>query len=536
MQSGVPVIVSAADLSLEKNARLPHLRSPMAQPFVMDSRFRSLLVLVPALILAVWIASEAASEEFLVPLIATIGFVSLVVFSVFVQSVRFETAVLNLLLVGYLVGNRGFAEITVAKPLYPGEICMVIVLLAMTARYILTRELPDFSGTLARTILIFLVLGAVRLALDFQDYRLDAVRDAAMVYYALYFFFGRQMAVSQGSRAVLEKCLKFSCIALVPISLAHRFAPGLLLNNGYMGLLFQKDDLLTTFAAVIVLILYTRPKMFRQAWPRIAMILFFIAFVFNGITRASLVALVAGSVPLLIAGHRKFMFYPVVAGVLGVTLLAGLTVTFEGGELTELDAVTDKFYSIVDFTGTHQYTTDLGRYKSDTNEFRRTLWQSFVDETNATSPLFGRGFGYDFIARFLNGNIESDPGGGLRSAHNFYITLYGRMGILGSLVLGAITWQIIIGGIRAGQAARQGLLPVSDLGFWCATWAILTSAAFGVVLEGPVGAVVFWMLLGVAVRTQQDALAAAREATEEEPENVPVLTSAGGARLGYQRN
>jgi hypothetical protein len=35
-------------------------------------------------------------------------------------------------------------------------------------------------------------------------------------------------------------------------------------------------------------------------------------------------------------------------------------------------------------------------------------------------------------------------------------------------------------------------------GLWCAAWVILVSACFGVVLEGPMGAVVFWTILGLA--------------------------------------
>lgn len=507
----------------------------MAQPVIIDSRLRSLMLLIPALFIVVWVASEAASEEFLVPILATVVFTAMVVFSVFVRSIRFETAVLNLLLVGYFVGNRGFADITVAKPLYPGEICMVVVLLAMTARYILTRELPDMSGTLARTILIFLVLGAVRLAMDFQTYRLDAVRDCAMVYYAIFFFFGRQMVVGQESKAVLEKCLRFSCLALVPIALAQRFAPELFINNGYMTVLFQKDDLLTTFAAVMVLFLYTRPHIYRLRWLRPVMILFFIAFVVNGITRASLVGLVAGSVPLLVAGKRKFLLYPVVAGALGVTVLAGFAVTWNDSQTAELDALSDKFYSIVDVTGTHQYATSLGEYKAGTNDFRRSLWHSFVDETNAVSPAFGRGFGHDFIAGFESsyqlGDFDT-----LRSAHNFYVTLYGRMGIIGILVMAAITWQVIAGGLRAGRATLRGELPLSDLGFWCALWAILTSATFGVVLEGPVGAIPFWLLLGVAVRVTESSQEASREAAHEEEAALPELATAGGLRLGYHKS
>ena len=36
------------------------------------------------------------------------------------------------------------------------------------------------------------------------------------------------------------------------------------------------------------------------------------------------------------------------------------------------------------------------------------------------------------------------------------------------------------------------------VGLWIAAWVMFVSACFGVVLEGPMGAVVFWLLLGAA--------------------------------------
>lgn len=486
-----------------------------AQVTVLDSRLRSLAVLIPALILVIWVASEAASEEFIVPIVATVAFVGLVVFSVFVQSVRFETAILNLLLVGYLVGNRGFAEVTVAKPLFPGEICMILVLTAMAARYVVTRELPDLSGTLARTIIVFLFVGGVRLALDFQVYQLDAVRDSAMVYYAIYFFFGRQMSITPESRRLTEKCLKFSFLALVPISIILRYAPDLLANAGpFAVLLFQKDDLLTIFAVAAAFIIYTQPQLYKKAWLRTGLILFYIAYIFNGIGRASLVGLVFGSFLLLLAGKKKFLAYPAIAVALGLTVLAGLAVGFGNSNTADLDAVTDKIYSIVDFSGTHEYASDIGDLKAGTNDFRRQLWQSFIDETNESAPIFGRGFGYDFVSRFLFGAI--DPYG-LRSAHNYYITLYGRMGIIGVLIFAVITYQIVAGGIRAALAVRHGKGDLAGLGYWAAAWAILMASIFGVVLEGPVGAIVFWLILGMAVRSTQNAAAEHQMSIEHEP-------------------
>ena len=47
---------------------------------------------------------------------------------------------------------------------------------------------------------------------------------------------------------------------------------------------------------------------------------------------------------------------------------------------------------------------------------------------------------------------------------------------------------------------------------WLGGWGIFTSACFGVVLEGPMGAVVFWTILGLASATS----AAEREQRDEE--------------------
>jgi len=64
------------------------------------------------------------------------------------------------------------------------------------------------------------------------------------------------------------------------------------------------------------------------------------------------------------------------------------------------------------------------------------------------------------------------------------------------------------------RAVRRADTPAHVLALWCSCWVILVSACFGVVLEGPMGAVVFWSLLGLA-NTEMAALPAA--ATEPDP-------------------
>ena len=497
------------------------------QTLFWDSRIRMLAVLLPALGIMAWVASELASEEFLFPGVIVGLFTVLVLFTVFVKTIRFEAALLCLLLVGYLVGNRGFADLSVAKPLYPGELVLALIIGCVLFRFAVTRELPDFSGWYARAIFVYCGFGAVRLALDYSTYKMDALRDSAMVYYAVFFFFGRQLASNAPSKQMLEKCLAFSFVALVPLAIISRFRGEWLVWNGSFSPLYQKDDLLTTFGAMAVYIIYTRPKMYWR-WVRVSLILFYIVLVVSGVGRASLAALMVGSVLMLVAGRVKFFLYPAIAVVLGATVLAGFAAGFGSSRVSDISVLAEKVESMVDFSGENNYQSDFGDQKAGTNDFRRKLWATFIDETNAGSALFGRGFGYDFVVRFVEDYRLSEEGN-LRSAHNFYITLFGRMGWIGIAIFAVITGQIIVGGIRAALALRAGNLPAADLGYWCGTWVILISSIVGVVLEGPVGAIVFWAFLGVAVECsaaadlvlRKEAQLKLNEITPHYPLNTP---------------
>jgi hypothetical protein len=497
-----------------------------------DNRIKNFLVLLPALAIAAWIASEIGSEDYLVPAVVTGAFGAVVVFNTFTKSIRLESSVLCFLLVGYLVGNRGFAELTFAPPFFPGEVCLALISAATLIRFVVTREWIDMSGFMATCILAFCVLGALRLAMDFSSYRMEAVRDSAMVYYSLYFFFGRQLALRADSKSMLEKSLRFSFIAMLPLLVVQRFAPDLFMTNAEASVVYQRNDLLTIFAAGGVFFMYTRPKLYRWAWVQAALIIFYMGYIAEGVTRASLLGLCVGSIPILVAGRKKFLLYPAAVVVLGGVALGTLTLATTQSNDSEATRIAEKALSIVDFSGEAKYDSEVGDLKSGTNEFRRTLWQSFFDETNSVSPWFGRGFGYDFLAHYED-TYQTGKWEGLRSAHNYYVTLYGRMGIIGSLVFAAITLQVIVGGLRAAWAASAGWLALADLSYWCGAWAILVASAVGVVLEGPVGAIVFWSFLGVATGTFQVAEQKRRDRLEREAQPLLSLAEMGSLYGGF---
>jgi O-antigen ligase len=504
-----------------------------------DNRLKSLLLL-PLIGVAMWIASELASEEYTLPTLLLGVFVMLVFFLVFVKTIRFEAGVLGFLLAGYMIGNRGFAQLSVVRPLFVGETGMVIMTISMIVRYILARNTVDLTGTLARLILAYIFLALCHFVPDVKVYRMDAVRDFAMVYYSIFFFFGRELGNHPESKQFLEKCIKFGVLGLAPIAIIHRFSQQTLESFTIAGVpfLLQKDDLTTVFAAVAVFYLYCHPDVFRWKWIRSCLILFFIVFVVNGITRASLAGFMAGCVLLAAAGQRRFFVYPAVAVVLGVTLLAGFATTFISTQTSRPDALIDKVKSMGNFSGEGSSAqSELAELKANNNYFRRTLWQSFLDETMQTAPLMGRGFGYDFLPRYQD-VYRLGEWQGLRSAHNFYVTLFGRMGIIGSLVFLAITWQVIIGGFRAARVMRDGWMDLRDLTYWCSAWAILVCATFGVVLEGPMGAIIFWSFLGLGTAALQAAQAEHRLALDDEKAAMALTREAsappGEFPLGQQ--
>jgi O-antigen ligase len=95
-----------------------------------------------------------------------------------------------------------------------------------------------------------------------------------------------------------------------------------------------------------------------------------------------------------------------------------------------------------------------------------------------------------------------------RSPHSIVVGTIGRMGGVGLAGLLAVVAAMAA---RTWRALHDPATDAPTCGLWCAAWVVLTSACFGVVLEGPMGAVVFWSLLGLANSMTPDAALAVAE-------------------------
>ncbi len=258
-------------------------------------------------------------------------------------------------------------------------------------------------------------------------------------------------------------------------------------------IIYYKGDLVGTMLSAGAVLIYARHAKKNPVIATAAtLILLGIALTTNN--RASMVGLATVTVLLILGRQWKFAATQAVAGIVAViAILFFAHLTNTSWRQTPLHGVYERVVSIADPFGQRAYSGENTFFKGDNNRFRAVWWEAVYRETLAGNPWTGLGFGHDLARQFVREYYpEQGEDFDTRSPHNIALTVFARMGLLGLipfvLIGGLIAWRII-------QAARNEL---PGLGMWCAAWVILISACFGVVLEGPMGAVVFWIALGVA--------------------------------------
>jgi hypothetical protein len=218
-----------------------------------------------------------------------------------------------------------------------------------------------------------------------------------------------------------------------------------------------------------------------------------------GIEESPRAALVAAAVATIAwASVRRFRLIGFQIAVVAVGIAVSLPLEIiSGTQLAESKSyeMFERVVSLVDWSGSHAYQNAESANTIDNNQFRRVWWNAVVAETVAGNPVFGLGFGYDLAARFLADynwlSVEEEFT--TRSPHSVIVTNFGRLGGLG---LGLFL-------LGAAMAARSGIraFRITDfeaMAWWSVVIILGVSACFGVVLEAPMGAVVFWVALGFA--------------------------------------
>ena len=388
-------------------------------------------------------------------------------------------------------------------PLYWGEIVLAMGLWTILP-WIWNTDYLGRTGVLSAFILAFMALGAVLTVQSVPRWGLDALRDAAIWYYGAFFFIGLALTSRQAVADRVWRILQIIWIASLVWNTADILSQHRLSQSGPMipwrgvPVFFNSTHEAgqnLALGALIVLcttILCKRPVL-RAVMAGLAM-LGLAAFAMSE-GRGMRVGIAAGVAVVILAGltsRRRSWFnerlLTLTAAAIPLVLLAGLLFSGQLAKYANLD----------------RFAQADPANPEGTANWRMIWWQNLYDHVMSTNPVFGIGFGESLHVYnpFLEGLDDEFV---VRSPHNFNVTVFTRMGILGLFL-----WAgIIIGGfgylwVRLWSGVTSRGEPYTherrdELAFWVVMLVCtVVNSSFGVLMEGPVLGIWFWFALGFA--------------------------------------
>jgi O-antigen ligase len=489
---------------------------------------RNRVIAVAATIAAAFIGWDVAEGDFLL-LGLVAAFLLLAIFS-YVSRQRADGFFAGIVLFGYLTGNRGFAQLHMPNlPLLPAEAILLLGGAMLFWHSAQTKTLPVRRDLLNGAIILWIIVAAARLPQDFHTFGFVAVRDFAMVYYALFFFLGQSWATDTRARHWIRWCLVVGFALCAPFFGAFETWPDFFIGRltvGGVPLVFVKSDVVGGFmAAGAVWFAFNFSRSRRWPWLVCSLIATTGMVLCN--SRAALVGFAIVLVWLVVLRQWATLRTLGVFAALGVlALVVQATVSRTPFVQTPLYRAYESVASIGDWSGTRTYHIESLSDKPDNNQFRLVWWHAVVDQTTREGPWLGVGFGRDIAEEFLQlYYADTTEDFSARSPHNFLLSIFARMGTVGAAIFMLVIVAMARNTWRAAKQDDPATANESVLPYWLSCWAILVSACFGVVLEGPMGAVIFWTMLGLATGKAFDGNSKSEQARSAAGKQVASLAS-----------
>lgn len=446
-------------------------------------------------------------------------------------AIPLEVGVAAFLILGYLIGNRGFAQLspTAGLPLLMGELGLASTIGLLILRIPIKKELPFSLNTLGLVIFIWIALSALHLVTDLREWRFYAIRDFAIVYYAFFFFVGQFIATHAKATRVMLITLGLAFIGMGIIFPIYRLNSSFFLDNIQLRgtpIIFYKADLVGVYGCAMVLFFFYYYIKKKNAFLLIPAVVG-LGLMFFTLSRAAMVGLALACVMLIYIRLKSFLLF------IFLSAIAGSLALFTYYKVNEVPLVETKLYgfyehavSMVDFHGTGTYSSPSSKDTGDNTRFRTVWWQTMLEKTLEEKPLFGFGFGYNlsnpFIERYY-ATASPDSTSHTRSPHNYALTIFARTGIFGFSIFLLLLTLWAQQTLKLLHETRRTKVYSYPLILQIICWAIFVAACFQVILEGPMGAVPFWLMLGLSQGTKELAETQQEEATDTgETENSPL--------------
>jgi O-Antigen ligase len=412
---------------------------------------------------------------------------------------------LGVLLLGYLLFDRAFAYLHLpGLPLFIGEMVLLLGTWATARSTGVLRRCVAAEPVLA-LLAVFVLWGAVRTVPGLAAYGLDAPRDAALWYYALFAFLAvAAVSVRPGLPYEMADLLaRWSPAVLTWLAASLVLAPfadrATTVPFTDVSVLSHKPGGTATAALLVLASLWLVPGQERRrgrvAWSCLALVVIALVATQN---RGALLGIMAGSaVALMFLSERARVVLWTLAGTgiaLTLMLLLSVQIPFPGLQGRAYSAE-QLITNVVSLTG-----AETPGNLSGTVDGRKQLWMLVLDkQSDERRVLTGAGFGPNLAAEV---GVFDDGEDSLRNPHNTHLSVLARMGAVGALLWGvfwvAWYWRMVSASRRLRSTTRHA---DGQMGGVCLTIAttVLVASVFDPQLEGPQVAVLLWSLVGMGL-------------------------------------
>ena len=429
---------------------------------------------------------------------------------------KFFAYALFAILTGYQFGGKGFAYLGY-NPIFISELVLLLG--------ILTVILMPFSSKIKLAnrklswvfipMFMWMAWSAFRTAPYVAQYQLDAIRDAMLYIYALYAF----LILILIPREMVEHFVNLYgrilpifvfCGPLIFIITKFHIMPRM--PGSPVPLIFQKSgDMgvhLGGAAAFMLLRLDKFDRPYRQNLLWMMWLVWSIAWLtFGSINRGGLVSASAAIGVAMLLRPNGGWYRPLTLGVVVICFMlvtgtySTLRINLGGNREISAEQIVNNFASVIGSGN------DEAGNLENTKEWRITWWNKIIDYTFFGDYFWtGKGYGVNLVisdGAYSEANAEAK---GTRSPHNGFMTILARSGVPGLMLwlvflvafLGTLLWNAVP--IKKYNLSSEQMR-LSKIAAWLLAYACahLMNANVDVFLEGPMGGIWFWSLVGMSL-------------------------------------
>lgn len=466
-----------------------------------------IIIAVLGMVLAIWLGFLAGDGSVvLISGIILLLLVFLCKFSI-ARKLSLEAMLCFFLLMGLLIGQKGFTYLHLTSFLFVSEIFFAVLVIIYIVNTIIHHR-PFIPDTwLAKVILLFLLYCTLHLYLDYIKYQFMALRDAPLAYYTFFFILSYRISHQRAILRVLEKWLP-SVFLIAALGYAfYNVIPGLrdyldAIQIGEIRFMLANDvSMNAAFGALFYF--YGRFVKANQVTPWVWIGILLSCFAILAAVRGTMVVTTIVSLGLLMRFYQKNIIRHalIFGGVVIVVIATMVIISFPNtdqnlpapirGVVEELNAMQFGFNQ----SNKVETTADT------TAQWRMLWWKFLIEDTMAHSPFTGGGFGMDIATPFLmtyhGVHVPAEEWERVRGAHSALLTIFARLGLIGVfffvLIMGSIARRVWV----SLHLLKQGRLPLwylTIIGYIVGGFVV---SFFQYTWEAPYTAIPFWMMVGV---------------------------------------